>query len=223
MKRKRISDRESPSTISTVKIKDIVERLRSQRCRDSTRATYHRIWKRFNRFFIRLDDKPDMWEDRLILFIGYLIEECKLQSSTIKTYILAIKGVLAENKIELNLDRFLINSLTRACRIRNDSLIARIPIQKPFLNSILDEVAKWCNEINQPYLKSLYQALFSAAYYGLLRIGEVTKGPHVVLAHNIRIGVNKDKLLFILRSSKTHNQGNGPQLIKISSTPIKGK
>ena len=40
---------------------------------------------------------------------------------------------------------------------------------------------------------------------------------HVVKANDVHVGTNKDKLLFILRSSKTHGKGNKPQMIKISS------
>ena len=71
-------------------------------------------------------------------------------------------------------------------------------------------------EKSQQYLKTLYKALFVAAYYGLLRAGEVTEGPHVILANNVHIGTNKDKILFILKSSKTHTKANKPQLIKFS-------
>ena len=63
-----------------------------------------------------------------------------------------------------------------------------------------------------------------AGYYGLLRVGELAQGPHVILAENVHIGVNKDKMLFILRTSKTHNYGNHPQMVKIkSSSPHAGK
>ena len=71
-------------------------------------------------------------------------------------------------------------------------------------------------ETNQPYLEKLFKALFMASYYGLLHAGEVTKGPYVVLAKNVFIGENKDKILFILRTSKTHDLGDKPQEIKFA-------
>ena len=158
------------------------------------------------------------------MFLGHLIEDCKLQSSTIKSYISALKCVLAEDGITLNQNQFVVTSLIRACKLKNDRIVTRLPIHKNFLHLLLDELIKWYNEKNQPYLKMLYMALFIAAYYGLLRVGEVTKGPHVLLANNVHIGVNKRKLLFVLRSSKTHSEGDHPQLIKLnSSTTEKGK
>ena len=82
-----------------------------ERCRDSTRQTYYRIWKQFNQFFLRLDQKPDTWEECLILFTGFLVE-AKHKSSTVKTYVSAIRGVLMEVGVKLKENRFLINSLT---------------------------------------------------------------------------------------------------------------
>ena len=84
------------STISTKYIKNTIERLRLLRYRNSTRRNYYIIWKAFNKFFLKLDIKPDSWEDRLTLFVGYLIDQNK-QSATIKSYISAIKAVLKED------------------------------------------------------------------------------------------------------------------------------
>ena len=71
----------------------------------------------------------------------------------------------------------------------------------------------------QPYLLTLYRALFCTAYFGLLRIGEVTKSSHTLKAADVHIGTNKNKLLLILHSSKTHTKGDIPQMIKIASMP----
>ena len=54
-------------------------------------------------------------------------------------------------------------------------------------------------------------------YFSLLRIGELTTGPHVIKVTDVRIIDNKQKILFILHSSKTHGQYTNPQLVKISN------
>ena len=86
------------------------------------------------------------------------------------------------------------------------------------LTSLLKMTRKQFQEVNQNYLSILYQALFSTTYYGLFCVGELTvsNGGHQVLAKDVNIGTNKDKLMFLLRSSKTHNPGDVPQLIKIT-------
>ena len=126
------------STISTIAIERIVEQLRLKRCRTSTRQTYYRFWRLFNQFFIRLDKKPNNWEDRLVLFTGFLIEN-KLQSSSIKSYLSTIRCVLTEHRIEVNEDRFLINSLTRACKIKNACLQTKLLIRRDLNNLLITE------------------------------------------------------------------------------------
>ena len=196
------------STISTVVIQNIVDRLQMQRYRDSTRNTYYRVWRLFNEFFIRLDDKPQHWEDRMVLFTGFLISN-NLKSTSIRSYLSAIKGVLAENLITMNEDRFLPNSLTRACKIKNDTLVTRIPIRRDLVNLLLTEADK-----------HLHKSMIVAAYYGMLRIGELTLSPNVILACNVHMGLNKNKVLFVLLTSKTHGKGSKPQRVKIAQKPV---
>ena len=135
--------------------------------------------------------------------------------STIKSYISAIRAVLREDGYKLSEDRYLISSLTKACKIKNDSLRIRFPIQKDFLHMILRTVETIYPA--QPYLKKLYWAMFSTAYYGLFRVGEITSGTHPILARNVHIATNKHKLLLYLEASKTHNTGDQAQMVKISA------
>ena len=59
--------------------------------------------------------------------------------------------------------------------------------------------------------------MFLTAYFGMFRIVEITLSDHGAKVSDVQIGVNKKKMMFILRSSKTHNAGPQPQIIKISS------
>ena len=198
-------------------IEEIVEKLKSERYRNTTRQTYYRIWMIFNKFFVRLDHKPNNWEQRLVLFAAFLVDD-KLKSSTVKTYVAAIKGILAENNVKISEDAFVLTSLTKACRIKNDHLILILPIEKDFLHMILDECQHYFNmpRNNQPYLQKLYSAMLVTGYCGLLHVGEITKGPHSIKAKDVHIGQNKEKFLFILRTSKTHDEGSCPQMVKVS-------
>ena len=104
------------SSILTKGIEKIIESLKQQKYRASTRQNYLKIWKGFNQFFVRLDSKPTKWEDYIVLFAAHLIDEGK-QSQTFKSYISAIKVVLLDNAIEINEDIYLLYSLTRSCRL----------------------------------------------------------------------------------------------------------
>ena len=212
------SSSNTSTTISTKDIKTLVDKLRCERNRTSTRNNYYGIWRNFNEFFIKLDSKPDAWEDRLILFVGYLISK-EVKSGTIKSYISAIKSVLQEDGIILNEDRYLLTSLMKACRYYNSHVITRLPISKPLQHTILDETKNYFEKINQIYLNKLYRSLFVTVYYGMLRVSELTSGQHPIKARDVHIGTNKKKLLFILRTSKTHWKDNKPQVVKSSCTP----
>ena len=211
------SSSSASSRLSTKEIELIVEKLRLQSHRNSTRRNYT-IWKLLSKFYLRLDIKPCTWEDRLVLFVGYLVNNNK-QSSTIKSYISAIKYVLKEDKVELNENKFLIDSLTKACKLINDTVDRKLPIQKSLLQAILTKIKMFyeTGENNQPYLSIMYRAIFSTAYYGLLRVGEVTKGDHPILARDVHVAENKNKMLLVLRMSKTHWKNDKPQIVKISS------
>ena len=75
------------------------------------RNNYYGIWKNFNRFILRLDIKPTNWEDRLVMYVAYLIH-MKRRSTTIKSYISAIKAVLFNGGIAINEDTALLAALT---------------------------------------------------------------------------------------------------------------
>ena len=122
-----------------------------------------------------------------------------------------------EDGIELSENKFLLTSLTRACRYINDRVKTRLPIHKEMLAILLQKVESMFLEANQTYLATMYKALFSTAYYGLFRIGELTSGTHPVFARDVHIGTNKNKLLFVLRTSKTHWRDQKPQTVKINS------
>ena len=68
----------------------------------------------------------------------------------------------------------------------------------------------------QPSLCILYSAVFMIAYYGMFRVGELSFSQHSIKAANVHMGMNKQKILIILRSSKTHGLESRPQRITIT-------
>ena len=201
------------SKFSTSELLQVIERFQNRRHKKSTKKTYLAIWRKFNEFVIRLDELPKTWEKRIILYIGHLLEQ-GCQSATIKTYVSAIKAVLEDDGCELELKDLKISSLTRACRLYNDRVKNRLPIKKPLLELILYQVPRVATD---RYFILLIRTIFILAYYGLLRIGELTAGDHNVKARDIHVAENKNKILIMLFSSKTHGKYSRPQTIKIWS------
>ena len=202
------------SRISVNKIQLIIEKLKSLKNRETTKYNYLSIWRHFNRFISNLDRVPKTWEQRTVLFIAHLTDQ-GLQSSTIKSYISAIKCVLKDDDYEWDENQSLLSTLTRACKMVNDRVHIRRPIRRPLLEVILFEVGRLYN--GQPYLVIMYRALFALLYYGLFRIGELTKGDHPVKAADVHVAKNKQKMLFVLRSSKTHGKSARLQKVKVQS------
>ena len=195
-------------------MENILERLKCCKNRESTNKMYLSVWRKFNNFVIKLDVKPKLWEDRASLFGAALVED-GFQSSTLKSYISAIKRILVDDGYQWDDKKMLLNTLTKACRMVNDRVKTRLPIHKGLLEILLFELERMFQ--NQPFLEILYKAIFALAYYGMFRIGEITTGTHPVKAKNVHIGRNKDKILMILFTSKTHGLESKPQEVKISA------
>ena len=208
------------SKISTYEITNIIDELQHNQHRDSTKKNYLAVWRVFNEFFIWLDNKPSNWEDRLTLFVGYLVQNNK-QSSTVKSYISAIKAVLNMNNIRITEDQYQLAAIIKACWLRHDCIQTRLPIRSGMLSILLSRLSVKFSD--QPFLAILFRTLFSTMYFGLFRISEVKAGNHQLLAKDVFIAENKKKFLFVLCSSKTHWKNMSPQQIKISSTRTKRK
>ena len=159
------------------------------------------------------------WEEKTALFGAYLVDN-GIQSSTFKSYFSAIKHVLKLDGYQWDDNKVLLSSLVRSCQLVNDRVKTRLPIQKGLLEMLLFEIERKYNNISpQPYVIILYQAIFSPAYYGMLRVGELSQGNHTIKACDIHVGNNKDKILIVLYSSKTHGRESRPQKVKISAIP----
>ena len=200
------------SEISTCAMEDILDKLKTLRNRDSMRINYHSIWKQFNTFILKLDFVPKFWEDRISLFATHLVH-IGSKSTTVKSYVSGIKSVLRDDGYCLNEDRVMLNALTRACKIRSDRVTAKLPIKLKLLEVLIFE-ANICFA-QQPFLCTLYKAILALGYYGLMRVGELACGDHVIKASNIHMGTNKKKILIVLFTSKTHDLSMKPQKVKI--------
>ena len=140
------------SMLLASEISSIIEHLKQERHRSSTRKNYYSVSKVFNQFFIHLDIKPSTWEHRLTLFVGYLVINNR-KSTTINCYVSAIKAVLANIGVVINENRFLLSALVNACKLRNDRISTKLPIRHGLTNLLLKAVSDIFTK--QPYLERL--------------------------------------------------------------------
>ena len=184
-------------------INNVLERLKNKQTRASTAENYLSIWRHLNIFLISLDTKENLsWEEKTALFGTYLVDG-GVQSSTLKSYFSAIKHILKQDGYPWDDNKAILSSLVRGCCLENDKVKVRLPIQKSLLELLLFESERFFNEsAPQPYLEILYKTIFCLAYYGMMRVGELTWSPHTVKACNIHVGHNKDKIQVVLYTSK---------------------
>ena len=119
---------------------------------------------------------PKTWEERITYYCTFLITEKKRKSSTIKSYVSAIKDILATDGFFLDNEKLKISSLANSCKLQNDRIINKFPIQNGLLEMLLYETERSLEQ--QPFLEILFKNIFCFLYYGLCRIGEVTSGNH---------------------------------------------
>ena len=155
--RSNTSDRSSSTGDSLVLSIDDLERARediiNRQTQDSTRATYHSVWRNFNKFFIHLDRKPDRWEERISLYATYLVKNQERPPGTVKSYCSAIRYILKGKGIMIRENSYILSSLIRVCKIRNNRIThTRLLIQKRLLRLILEQVESSLLVKNQPYL-----------------------------------------------------------------------
>ena len=59
------------------------------------------------------------------------------------------------------------------------------------------------------------------AYYGLFRVSEIVEGPHVIKFIDVHANNDKNKILFVLWTSKTHKISRKSQVVKIMAVDAK--
>ena len=169
----------------------MVDKLKNSKHQVTTQQNYISIWRKFNKFVIKLDEIPPTWEERVVLYIGFLANQ-RVKSTTIKSYVSAIKSILTDDDYDWNDKDVKLASLTRACRITNDTVRTRLPIRLQLLEILLANIDYiYVYEKGQHYLGCLYKCIFVFGYYGLLRIGEMATGDHPVRAMYMLDEINK--------------------------------
>lgn len=199
----------------------IIEEIKYMKHRISTRMKYHKIWTTFNKFLIKFDRMPLTWEDRIYVFIAHLVDN-KKTINTVNTYLSAIRQILKSDGVELHEDKDLLSSLLTTCKIKNKSLFIRMPIRFKLLKAIINHTHSSLVDKGQEYLGKMLKAMFSIAYFGLLRVGEMVKSEHQIKLKNIHFAKNKEKVTILLTSSKTHSEHDKPKKVslpKVSQLP----
>ena len=149
--------------------------------------------------------------NRILEFISYLNLN-NFAPASITTYITAISFVHKMANVHDPTAKFCVQKLlcvVNKLHGRDDSRLPITLILLSRLNSSLDSAV--CNK----YHRVLLQAMFSIAFFGLCRIGEITKQPDgLVSLFNNQVSINSDYLLLTIVHFK-HNKAKRPIVLKI--------
>ena len=121
--------------------------------RTSTNINYLAIWRNFNNFVIKLDQKPPSWEERASLFGAYLVEK-GVQSGTIKSYFSAIKCILVDEGYLWNHNKIMLNTLVHACQLINNTVRTRLPIHYNYTIEQAKLAGRWQSNTVFKYIRS---------------------------------------------------------------------
>lgn len=91
----------------------------------------------------------------------------------------------------------------------------RLPIKLRLLNKMIDELSNLSSLAGQPYLLALYKAIFVSAYYGLLRVSEITGSAHSIKSRDVHLVHDKAKVQFRIWTAKNKKRGSWPDDIKL--------
>ena len=213
------SSTRSTDRLSTYRLREVRDQLLFNVHKRSTKKNYHTVWENFNKFVIRLDYQPDTWEEKVSLYIAFLSEN-NIKSTTMRSYISAIKAKLSMDGYKWDKNLFQFSALTKACKLQNDRIKVRLPILEEFLRCILMEIyRKFRNMemVNEVYNKAMYLSAVMVEYYGLFRIGEIARGDHSMKAKDVHIDEKLRRMLVVLHTSKTHDRSERPQKIAIDT------
>ena len=160
--------------------------------------------------------KVPSWEERLALFITHLIMTGSPEP-TWRTYGSAIKSVLADDGVELDMEKCHLATLIKVCKLLPKKWSStRLPLQRGMVWILMNNLDEfYCYEKNQPYLALLFKVIVLTGYYGLFRVGEITESPHSIKLGDVKEARNKHKILVVLWSSKIHSERNRPQMVDI--------
>ena len=141
-------------------------------------------------------------------FISFL-SLAQLSQATIAAYMSGVRHHLRVNQLPTFIDNFSLKLALRGTANLHASVDTRIPITLDILQRMIAGLNK---VLNSSYDITLYTALLSAGFFGLLRPGEMVKSDHALSVHNVYF--NRDKVVCFLPTSKAH-RGPVPQVVQL--------
>ena len=120
--------------------------------------------------------------ENISLYIAHL-DRKHLQPSTIQSHLSAISFISQLNNFPDPTHCFVVEKMMKSLHKKSSGPDPRLPINCHLLNRLITSLANCCSSA---YECALYRAMYSLAYYALLRAGECTSSKHVLSILNIK-------------------------------------
>ena len=120
-------------------------------------------------------------ERDIMEFISFL-SIAQLSQAMIAAYMSGVRHHLCVNQLPTFIDNFSLKLALRGTANLHASVDTRIPITLDILQRMIAGLNK---VLNSSYDITLYTALLSAGFFGLLRPGEMVKSDHALSVHNV--------------------------------------
>ncbi len=152
----------------------------------------------------------------MLCFVAYL-SRLGYAASTILGYISGVKYTVKIAGFNFD-DSFILAKVLKGCKKGNSSPDVRIPITIQVLKSMCSNL--WA-VTNNSYEAVLFRAMFSVAFFGLCRVGEIAStdglADHTILFHNV---FSMPWGYSIALLSSKNNQCGPPQYISLRPNAI---
>ena len=154
----------------------------------STAKVYRRAWvllimcfQTLNVIFHGISDLP-LSVHKVMLFVGFLHVK-KLSSSTMTSYVSAIGYFHRIKGFKDPTTQPVVQKMLAAANKLNPRQDPRLPITLIILKRLVEALP---STVSNPYHRSLFRAMYVVAFFGLMRVGEITKSPTGIVALTLK-------------------------------------
>lgn len=182
----------------------------------NTKASYESALKLFSEFRL-INDHADIWPPPLGVVIDFIafMSLKGMSPSTARCYISGIAFACKVKDLSDPTGNFIISKMLNGFKKMHRRVDTRLPITHELLERILRTLPTVCYT---SYEAELFSAVFSLAFFGFFRVGELVISSlnnegHALRVNDLHLENGNSAIKVFLRSSKTDQQGHGVVLI----------
>lgn len=190
----------------------------------STKAVYRLAYQsycRFHNIFYPDAKVFPISDNRLATYVSHCAMQ-GLKGSTIQTHVAGLSFLHKMLGFRDLGKQFMLKQLLRGSKKLMDFPDQRLPITLKILQGIISKLH--VIPLSR-YNRSMYQSMFLTSFFGLFRVGELTKTIHgydnILQFQNVRFVQTKMKTGHVILTLTKYKHASNPATIRLSCTPQK--